>query len=84
MNLDVGDPALAAEVLDRASTVRIDDLPTLIGEAFHLIRKTIPLPKGDQKLIVAAKKSSLNELRQRASRPQGLRLHLERKSRNRF
>lgn len=84
MNLDVGDPALAAEVLDRASTVKIDDLPTLICEAFDLIRKTIPLPKDDPKLIVAAKKSWLNEVRQRASCPQELRLHLERKSRNSF
>jgi hypothetical protein len=70
------DPAVAAEVLDRASTVTIDDLPALIGQAFDLISHIIPLSKTDQKLMAAIKKSWVRELEQRGLRPQELRPRL--------
>ena len=73
LKLDGVDPALAAEVLDRASTVGIEDLPAMIGEAFDLIGKIIKLSKADQKLIAAVKKSWVTELQQRAVRPQEVR-----------
>lgn len=60
------DPAIAAEVLDRASTVGVEDLPAMIGGAFDLIGNIIKLSKADQKLLTAAKKSWVNELEQRA------------------
>ncbi|MEB0266595.1 hypothetical protein QN345_03360 [Cryobacterium sp. 10I1] len=73
LKLDGVDPAVAAEVLHRASTVSIDDLPTMIGEAFDLIGNISRLTKADQKLIGSVKKSWVNELTQRAVRPQELR-----------
>lgn len=60
-------PVLAAEVLDRASTVSIDDLPVMIGEAFDLIRKIISLTKADQKLFAMVKKSWVMELHLRTA-----------------
>ena len=70
LKLDGVDPVLAAEVLDRASTVNIQELPAMIGEAFDLIGTIIRLPKADQKLIAAEKKSWVSELQGRAARPQ--------------
>ena len=67
------DPAVAAEVLHRASTVSIQNLPTMIGDAFDLIGNIIRLTKAEQKLLAAARKSWMNELTQRAVRPQELR-----------
>lgn len=66
LKLDGVDPAVAAEVLDRASTVDIQELPTMIGEAFDLIGTIIKLSKADQKLIAAVKKSWVSELNKRA------------------
>ena len=63
-------PAVAAEVLDRVSTVNIEELPAMVGEAFDLIRNIIRLTKADQKLLGAAKRSWVNELSQRAVRGQ--------------
>ena len=76
LKLDDVDPSVAAEVLHRASTVDIQELPSLIGEAFDLIGNIIRLSKADQKLVVAAKKSWLNELRLRAPQTQDLRPRL--------
>lgn len=70
LNLEGVDPAVAAEVLDRASTVDIRELPAMIGEAFDFIRKIIPLTKADQKLLAVVKKSWAIQLHRRASRPQ--------------
>jgi hypothetical protein len=70
LKLEGVDPAVAAEVLDRASTVTIDELPAMIGEAFDLIAKIIKLSKADQKLMGAAKKSWVNELLRRGAQPQ--------------
>ncbi|MES2094627.1 MAG: hypothetical protein V4531_12560 [Actinomycetota bacterium] len=64
------DAELAAEVLDRASTVGIDDLPAMIAETFNLIGKIIKLSKPDQKLITAEKKSWVAELLRRGAQPQ--------------
>jgi len=52
-----------------------DNLLTLTGEAFDVIHKIIPLSKGDQKIMVARKKSWLKELRQRASHSQEFHAH---------
>jgi hypothetical protein len=76
LKLDGVDPALAAEVLDRASTVNIQELPAMTGEAFDLIGTIVPLSKGDQKHMAAAKKSWVNELQLRGSRPQSARPRL--------
>lgn len=73
LKLEGVDPAVAAEILHRASTVSIQDLPTMIGEAFDLIGNIIRLSKAEQKLIGAAKTSWVNELTQRAVHPQELR-----------
>jgi len=73
LKLDGVDPAVAAEVLHRASTVDIQELPALIGEAFDLISAVVPLSKADQKLLAQAKKSWVNTLRLRATGPQELR-----------
>ena len=73
LKLDGVDPAVAAEVLHRASTVTVQDLPAMIGEAFDLVVNILKLSKADQKLIAAAKKSWVSELGQRAVRPQELR-----------
>jgi hypothetical protein len=66
LKLDGVDAAVAAEVLDRASTVSIDELPALIGDAFDLIGNIIKLSKADQKLLAAAKKAWVRELDLRA------------------
>ena len=76
LKLNGVDPALAAEVLDRASTVDIQELPAMIGEAFDLIGTIITVSKTDQKLLVASKKSWVNELKLRASGPQSARPRL--------
>lgn len=64
------DPAVAAEVLHRASTVDVQELPVMIGEAFDLIGNIVRLAKTDQKLIAVAKKSWVSEIQLRASGPQ--------------
>ncbi len=70
LKLECVDPALAAEVLDRASTVDIQELPAMIGEAFDLIGTIVKLSKADQKLIAAVKKSWVSELLRRGVQPQ--------------
>ncbi|MDJ0336092.1 hypothetical protein QMG83_12740 [Salinibacterium sp. G-O1] len=76
LKLDGLDPAVAAEVLHRASTVDIKELPPLIGEAFDLIGNIIRLSKADQNLVVAAKKSWVLELQLRAPQTQDVRPRL--------
>ncbi len=66
LKLEGVDPAIAAEVLDRASTIDIQELPAMIGEAFDLVGNIIKLSKADQKLIAAVKKSWVSELNKRA------------------
>ena len=70
------DPTVAAEILDRASIVAIDDLPAMIGQAFDLITQIIPLSKSDKKRLAAIKKSWVGELEERGLRPQELRPRL--------
>ena len=70
LKLDGVDPVIAAEILHRASTVDIDNLPTMVGEAFDLIASIIPLSKADQKLVATAKKSWVRELQLRSIGPQ--------------
>lgn len=76
LKLDGVDPSVAAEVLHRASTVDIRELPVMIGDAFDLIGTIIPLSKADQKLIASTKKSWVSELQLRGSRPQTVRAAL--------
>ena len=76
LKLEGVDPGLAAEVLDRASTVGTHELPSMIGEAFDLIGKIITVSKTDQKLLAAAKKSWVSELKLRGSGPQSARPRL--------
>lgn len=76
LKLDGVDSALAAEVLHRASTVDIQELPAMIGEAFDLIGKIIKLSKADQKFLTAAKKSWVAELVRRGAQPQTARPEL--------
>ena len=76
LNLEGVDPAIAAEVLDQASTVDIQELPAMIGEAFDLIGKIIKLSKADQKLVAAVKKSWVAELLRRGAQPQTARPQL--------
>ena len=56
LKLDCVDPALAAEVLARASTVEIQELPSMIGEMFNLTLKIVRLSNVDQKRVPAALK----------------------------
>ncbi|GGK97377.1 hypothetical protein GCM10007382_17030 [Salinibacterium xinjiangense] len=70
LKLEGVDPAAAAEVLDRASTVDIQQLPVMIGEAFDLIGTIVKLSKADQKLISSVKKSWVSELQRRGTKPQ--------------
>lgn len=70
------DPTVAAEILDRASTVAIDDLPAMIGQAFDLITQIIPLSKSDKKRLATIKKSWVGELERRGLRSQELRPRL--------
>jgi hypothetical protein len=70
LKLEAVDPALAAEILHRASTVRIDDLADLISDAFDLIGTILRLSKADQKFLTAAKKSWVSELLRRGARSQ--------------
>jgi hypothetical protein len=70
LKLEGVDPVVAAEVLDRASTVDIEELPAMIGEAFDLIGTIVKLSKADQRLIAAVKKSWAAELLRRAAQPQ--------------
>ena len=76
LKLEGVDPAIAAEVLDQASTVDIQELPAMIGEAFDLIGNIIKLSKADQKLLAAAKKSWVAELQRRGAQPQTARPQL--------
>lgn len=64
------DPTVAAEILQRASTISIEDLPAMIGKAFDLIRTIIPLSKVEQKLIAATRKSWIDELQKHGLRSQ--------------
>ena len=73
LKLEGVNPVVAAEVLDRASTIGIEDLPAVIGEAFDLIGTILPLSKADQKLVTWAKKSWVAELQRRADGPQQVR-----------
>ena len=70
LKLEGVDPVIAAEVLDRASTLDIVNLPTMIGEAFDLISAILPLSKADQKFVAVAKKSWVAELQLRGVGPQ--------------
>lgn len=70
LKLEGVDPVIVAEVLERASTLDIVNLPTVIGEAFDLIGAILPLSKADQKLVAAAKKSWVAELQLRGVSPQ--------------
>lgn len=70
LKLENVDPTVAAEILQRASTVSIEDLPAMVGKAFDLIRTIIPLSKIEQKLIAATRKSWIGELQQRGLRSQ--------------
>ena len=76
LKLEDVDSAVAAEVLDRASTVDIQELPAMIGEAFDLIANVIKLSKADQKLLATAKKSWVSELQRRGAQPQTARPQL--------
>ncbi len=76
LKLEGVDPAVAAEVLDRASTVDIEKLPAMIGDAYDLIGNIIKLSKADQKLISAVKKSWVSELQRRGSQRQTARPQL--------
>lgn len=76
LKLEGIDPALAAEVLDRASTVGIEDLPAMIGEAFDLVGNIIKLSKADRNLITAVKKSWVTELQRRGAHRQTARPQL--------
>ena len=76
LKLDGIDPAIAAKVLDRASTVDIQELPAMIAEAFDLIGKIVKLSKADQKLLAAAKKPWVAELQRRGAQPQTARPQL--------
>jgi hypothetical protein len=70
LKLEGVDPVIAAEVLHRASTLDILNLPTMIGEAFDLIGAILPLSKADQKIVAEAKKSWVAELQLRGVGPQ--------------
>jgi hypothetical protein len=70
------EPAIAAEILDRASTIDVQELPAMIGEAFDLVGNIIKLSKADQKLIAAVKKSWVTELQRRGGKPQTARPQL--------
>ena len=76
LKLEGVDPVVAAEVLDRASTLDIEELPAMIGEAFDLIGNILKLPKTDQKLISAVKKSWVSELQRRGPQRQTARPQL--------
>ena len=76
LKLEGMDPAVAAEVLHRASTVDIEELSILIGEAFDLVGNIIRLAKADQKLVSSAKKSWVNELQRLGAEPQSHRPRL--------
>lgn len=76
LKLEGVDPAVAAEILHRASTVDIEDLPTMIDQAFDFIGTVITLSKADQRLMSAAKKSWVNELELRVPRQQSARPRL--------
>lgn len=69
LKLDGVDAAVAAEVLSRASTVGIEDLPAMIGDAFDLIGHIVKLSKTERKVLAAAKKSWVRELKLRTPHP---------------
>jgi hypothetical protein len=76
LKLDGANPQVAAEVLHQASTVTVEELPIMIGEAFDLIGNIIPLSKRDQRLIASVKKSWVSELQHRGTQPQTARPRL--------
>lgn len=76
LKLDGIDAALAAQVFHRASTVDIEELPAMIGEAFDIISNVIQLSKDEQKLLASVKKSWVAELQHRGTRPQTVRPQL--------
>jgi hypothetical protein len=76
LKLDGANPKVAAEVLHQASTVTVEELPIMIGEAFDLIGNIIPLSKRDQRLIASVKKSWVSELQHRGTQPQTARPRL--------
>jgi hypothetical protein len=76
LKLDGVDPVVAAEIVHRASTVGIEDLPSMIGQAFDLIGTVITLSMVDQKLLASTKKSWVAELQRRGMQPQTLRPQL--------
>jgi hypothetical protein len=76
LKLEGVEPMVAAEVLHRASTVSIQELPVMIREAFDLIGNIIRLSKAEQKLVASAKKSWVHELEMRSSQPQIVRPRL--------
>lgn len=68
------EPPVAAEVLRRALTVNIQELPAMHGLAFDLIGIIIRLSKTDQKAMGAAEKSWVTEVEEGTLSPQELRL----------
>lgn len=76
LKLEGVDAVVGAEVLDRASTIDLEELPAVISKAFDLIGAILPLSKADQKLVAAAKKSWVTQLQRRGDRPQQARPRL--------
>lgn len=70
LKLDGVDPAFAAEVFDRASTVATQALPAMVAEAFDLIGNILELSQADRQLIAAVKKSWESELQRRSAHSQ--------------
>ena len=70
LKLQDGNPTVAAEILQRALTVSIEDLPVMIRKAFDLIRTIIPLSKIEQTLIAATQRSWAGELQKHGLRSQ--------------
>lgn len=65
--LEEADPALAAEVLERASNIQLEELPELIGHCFDLIKQILKLSKRDQKALVEFRKQWVTALERRQS-----------------
>lgn len=76
LKLEGVNPAVAAEVLDRASTIGIQQLPAMIGEAFDMICTILRLSKADQKFVAVTKKTWVAELRRRGPQAQTARPQL--------
>lgn len=65
--LEEADPALAAEVLERASNIQLEELPELIGHCFDLIKQILKLSKRDQKALAEFRKQWVTALERRQS-----------------